>query len=1602
MRMLRRDVLFLFLSVFLTISVASGPSSIAKDANTVEIPISEPGMELCKASIEELQSLTREAAIAMLIQTKISKCTSAPSHTSIASGNAALPQYTRLSTNDRLSFGSVEAPESISQEWMDVHDLTAEGFTWADHGSGDYHDPTIDRAMHSGKNLHFTRAFDERIVGDAHRLRDRDHLRTRWSPPQGITKSPLFNINETDVLMKKLGRERITPRRLVGYFPNVLMMLYDVADGPNWFNSEGWGSETVSYCEWPGIICYNCDPIYVESGDCPVQLVWLFDNNLRGDVKDILQATEYLTYVTSVQLDDNQIYGTLPDPDLPFVYSLDVSLTHVSGPIPEFSKMPNMVFFIARGSQLSGEIPTFKYCPNFLRVDLSFSTIRANIPTLELAPTMQAFMANHANMQGILPVFSAPSLRVLYLAGSNIEGPIVLTNLTNLLHLEVSSNNLREFPDVELCPQLMLFNVESNLIEGPVLNPSKNMFLQFYYVGFNYLTGTFPDLQLPNLIVMSMAGNLLSGNMPSLDGCPQLQQITATDNFFSGSFPSMTLPNMLNLFMGENFFTGELPDLVMPRLFYFDIEKNYFTGNAHLLENCLSLRYLKLSSNRLNGLAPTLKSPSLSHAILSHSNITGTLPSLQDVPFLEYIDLSYNSVTGVDWSAKMTYVKAIILSHNRISGTLERLENLPELIELQLSSNQLEGTIPAFAPVNLGVLDLRFNRLTGSLPSFNVSQNLQRLDVSYNLLSGTLPKLNRPFLKTLDASGNQITGQIPDFNLPSLYLLSLSNNRLTGTIPNFSDMASLNQLRLQQNNLTGTIPDFTFLPDLSTFYAGNNQLEGSVVDFSRTPWLSDLQLPQNRLSFLPDFKNLRRVEILNVQANRIRQPFPDLSLAPYLKQVVLDDNLFYGTIPLLSNEYLVELRLSTNKFFGSLPQLSQLPNLQVFDVSFNNISGQIPFDYGKLANIRSVSFAYNQLEGWVDSTFWGIPTLKSIDLSYNKFSGDLFKFICPEDCNLNTFESLNVAGNKLDGPLTGAIFDYMASLKNVDLSNNRISTLNEIGLSNTMQTLDVSRNPLVGHIPDSYSSFYSLLYMNLTMSGLHHGSNPLIPSFMSRTDRYLLQNEEDRYMCPTLTSTENPLVSYYVEPGYYDFEFCKCLPDYYGYAGKCLKCPQDCDCSAGSKISLCFPSPSLQEIKTIIPCPYPASCVSDSQDDPSASNCREGYEGRVCSKCQDGYGKLGRLCSECDKDGSIAIIVIVGWGFLCFVFYTFKATPKSSGRVKIFLFHIQTLSILWSAMESTEISSLVDIFSSIGSVSFPSLSCVFDDTSAEIIVLFSIVRAPIILAFGALGFLVSSGVSRDKVTYVVLLIFHTLYYGVTRDVFSAISCTLHDEGDEKTYLNIFPWIPCESGNDEFVTLLKMAIPFLIGFVAVLPISFYMILRRSSKQLDHPQVYQRYGFLFINYHHDYYYWDLVIITRRLMIALITTIIPYTEKAALYITLFVVFQLSIWLQHRYNPYVTQVENLFEISSLYVLYFSFFAGLLTTLLGGLNWIKILVIVTNAVFIFVFFIVIVVAPTYRSYMDKNTVVQATQNTTATNTQKAAPQAVGQAAVQSPSDPDA
>lgn len=216
--------------------------------------------------------------------------------------------------------------------------------------------------------------------------------------------------------------------------------------------------------------------------------------------------------------------------------------------------------------------------------------------------------------------------------------------------------------------------------------------------------------------------------------------------------------------------------------------------------------------------------------------------------------------------------------------------------------------------------------------------------------SGSISAITSTNLRVLNLSSNGLIGELPLLT-GGCAVLDLSNNKFEGNLTRMLKWGNIEFLDLSQNHLTGSIPEVT-------------------PQFMR---LNYLNLSHNSLgSSLPKvIMQYPKLRVLDLSSNQLAGPvLADLLTMPTLQELHLDNNLFTGAIKLAS------------------PSPSET-NLQILDLSHNQINGYFPDQFGSLTALQVLTIAGNNFSGSLPTSVTDMSSLSSLDISQNHFTGPL-------------------------------------------------------------------------------------------------------------------------------------------------------------------------------------------------------------------------------------------------------------------------------------------------------------------------------------------------------------------------------------------------------------------------------------------------------------------------------------------------------------------------------------------------------------------------------------------------------------------------------------
>uniref|UniRef100_A0A0D9WDP6 non-specific serine/threonine protein kinase n=1 Tax=Leersia perrieri TaxID=77586 RepID=A0A0D9WDP6_9ORYZ len=202
---------------------------------------------------------------------------------------------------------------------------------------------------------------------------------------------------------------------------------------------------------------------------------------------------------------------------------------------------------------------------------------------------------------------------------------------------------------------------------------------------------------------------------------------------------------------------------------------------------------------------------------------------------------------------------------------------------------------------------------------------------------------NFTYMQDLNLGYNYLTGAVPSF-----FGKALSFNPLSGPLPKeLGNLTNLLSLGISFNNYSGQLPEeLGNMTNLQRMRASDNEFTGKIPDY---------------LGSMPNLEDIRIGDIVNGSS----------SLS------------FISNLTSLSNLILRNCKISDN--LGPV-DFSK-------DLSFNNITGQIPQTILNLRNLEFLDFSYNQLTGGLPS--WATQNNLRFNRSTRGFDGMIYEADAP-------------------------------------------------------------------------------------------------------------------------------------------------------------------------------------------------------------------------------------------------------------------------------------------------------------------------------------------------------------------------------------------------------------------------------------------------------------------------------------------------------------------------------------------------------------------------------------------------------------------------------
>ena len=318
-----------------------------------------------------------------------------------------------------------------------------------------------------------------------------------------------------------------------------------------------------------------------------------------------------LSGLQSLRITRGQLTGGLPT--LPgSLRNLDLSQNRLSGTLPDFNGLSNLIEIRLNQNGFTGSVPTAARLPSTLtHLEFVDNALSGAIPDLSRLGSLVQLDLTGNDLTGGIPALPA-SLVALRLTDNDLNGAIGdLRGMTALRHLHLNDNGFSGAVPGNLPTGLQQLYIRNNALDGSTFPDLSSLSsLSDVRLDRNALTGSVPpdDLLPPNLRILLLYNNSLSGAIPDLSDLSSLIYLYLQSNELTGAIPAGTTlpPNLQRLVLRSNALSGSIPTTLPTSLRMLHLGGNDLANAIpSQLDGLTALTELSLCDNDLTGALPS-------------------------------------------------------------------------------------------------------------------------------------------------------------------------------------------------------------------------------------------------------------------------------------------------------------------------------------------------------------------------------------------------------------------------------------------------------------------------------------------------------------------------------------------------------------------------------------------------------------------------------------------------------------------------------------------------------------------------------------------------------------------------------------------------------------------------------------------------------------------------------------------------------------------------------------------------------------------------------------------------------------------------------------
>jgi len=195
-----------------------------------------------------------------------------------------------------------------------------------------------------------------------------------------------------------------------------------------------------------------------------------------------------------------------------------------------------------------------------------------------------------------------------------------------------------------------------------------------------------------------------------------------------------------------------------------------------------------------------------------------------------------------------------------------------------------------------------------------------------------------------------------------------------------------------------------------------------------------------------------------------------------ISEIQLSFHNLTGQLPSTLNQLadLKRLYLGHNQLHGSFSDKLSQTRLHVLWLHDNAFSGEIPDSLAQISLLQDLNISNNQLSGPLPASIGALSRLESLNLSGNQFTGNL-----PQTFDqFNRMITLDLHDNQFTGSIS--VIASLCQLKRLDIRNNQFSgTIDDLSTLPHIRTLDLGSNHFESTFPASLAQKTQILRINV-------------------------------------------------------------------------------------------------------------------------------------------------------------------------------------------------------------------------------------------------------------------------------------------------------------------------------------------------------------------------------------------------------------------------------------------------------------------------------------------------------------------------------------------